>query len=70
MSGLPDDLRQQALGSTQAALAVARAAGRPQLAEAATSAFLHAMRITAGASAVLGLAGLVLIAVCLGGKTD
>ncbi|MFI9384488.1 MFS transporter [Kutzneria sp. NPDC052558] len=70
LSGLSDDQARQALGSTQAALAVARAAGRPDLAEAATSAFVHAMRITAGASAVLGLSGLVLIAVCLGGRTD
>ncbi len=70
LSGLSDSQAEQALGSTQAALAVARATGRPELAEAATSAFLHAMRITAGASAVLCLSGLVLIAVCLGGKTD
>ena len=70
LSGLTDGQAQQALGSTQAALSVARATGRPELAEAATSAFLHAMRITAGASAVLGLTGLVLIAVCLGGKSD
>lgn len=70
LTGLADGQAQQALGSTQAALAVARATGRPDLAEAATSAFLHAMRVTAGASAVLCLSGLVLIAVCLGGRTD
>ena len=70
LSGLPDEQAQQALGSTQAALSVARATGRPELAEAATSAFLHAMRITAGTSAALCLTGLVLIAVCLGGKSD
>lgn len=67
---LPNDVAHQALGSTQAALAVARAAGRPDLAEAATSAYLHAMRVTAGTSAALGLSGLGLIAVCLGGKSD
>jgi hypothetical protein len=70
LSGLPADLAQQALGSTQGALTVARVAGRPELAEAATSAYLHAMRVTAGTSAVLCLSGLVLIAVCLGGKSD
>jgi EmrB/QacA subfamily drug resistance transporter len=70
LSGLPDDLARQALGSTQAALSVARAAGRPDLVEAATSAYLHAMRVTAGTSAALCLSGLVLIAVCLGGKSD
>jgi len=70
LSGLPDDLAQQAIGSVQAALSVARTAGRPELVEAATSAYLHAMRITAGTSVVLCLSGLVLIAVCLGGKSD
>jgi hypothetical protein len=70
LTGLPDDLARQALGSAQAALSVARAAGRPELTEAATSAYLHAMRITAGTSVVLCLSGLVLIAVCLGGKSD
>jgi EmrB/QacA subfamily drug resistance transporter len=70
LSGLPDDLARQALGSTQAALSVAHAAGRPDLVEAATSAYLHAMRVTAGTSAALCLSGLVLIAVCLGGKSD
>jgi EmrB/QacA subfamily drug resistance transporter len=70
LSGLPDEQARQALGSTQAALAVARVAGRPDLAEAATSAYLHAMRVTAGASIALGLSALVLIAVCLGGKSD
>jgi EmrB/QacA subfamily drug resistance transporter len=70
LSGLPDDLAHQALGSAQAALSVARAAGRPELTEAATSAYLHAMRVTAGTSAVLCLSGLVLIAVCLGGTSD
>jgi EmrB/QacA subfamily drug resistance transporter len=70
LSGLPDGLARQALGSTQAALSVARAAGRPDLVEAATSSYLHAMRVTAGTSAALCLSGLVLIAVCLGGKSD
>jgi EmrB/QacA subfamily drug resistance transporter len=70
LTGLPDDLARQALGSAQAALSVARTAGRPELTEAATSAYLHAMRITAGTSAVLCLSGLVLIAVCLGGTSD
>ncbi|MEV6608189.1 MFS transporter [Kutzneria sp. NPDC051319] len=70
LSGLPDDLARQAVGSVQAALSVARTAGRPELVEAATSAYLHAMRVTAGVSAVLCLSGLVLIAACLGGKSD
>jgi EmrB/QacA subfamily drug resistance transporter len=70
LTGLPDDLAHQALGSAQAALSVARAANRPELAEAATSAYLHAMRVTAGTGAVLCLSGLILIAVCLGGTSD
>jgi EmrB/QacA subfamily drug resistance transporter len=68
LTGLPGT--RQASGSVEATLFLARSLGRPDLATAATSSFLHAIWIAAGASVVLCLGGVVLIWACLGGESD
>ncbi|MGV9848991.1 MFS transporter [Streptomyces sp. NPDC003442] len=61
LTELPPGPREKALDSAEAARAVARSLNRPELLAAADRAYLHAMYVTAAWTALLSLAGAVLV---------
>ncbi|GAB3961478.1 MFS transporter [Actinoallomurus acanthiterrae] len=61
VDGLPRRLRERALDSAEETRALARSLHRPELVAAADHAYLHAMRVTAVWTALLSLAGAVLV---------
>lgn len=61
VGGLPRGLRERALDSAEETRVLARSLHRPGLLAAADHAYLHAMRVTAGWTALLSLAGAVLV---------
>ncbi|WP_413803405.1 hypothetical protein [Streptomyces iranensis] len=61
LTDLPPGPRGRALDSAEAARAVARSLNRPELVAAADRAYLHAMYVTAAWTALLSLAGAVLV---------
>ncbi|PRY38839.1 MFS transporter [Umezawaea tangerina] len=62
LARLPEPVRDQAAESAQGARAVAATSGQPWLADAADSAFLHAMRTSSTWGTLLCLVGVVFVA--------
>ncbi|MCP2163663.1 MFS transporter [Goodfellowiella coeruleoviolacea] len=65
LAGLPETARSRASTSAEATRFVADALGRPDLADAADTAFLHAMHVTSAWTAGLCLIGAAVLLVCL-----